>query len=125
MFNAISSKVYLIISIVLITIIVFLGTYSKFLKNENKKLTTNINDLHLKMSIKEFEKTELKNSIKNQNIEIEKVSINLDEKMKELEEWRNKPPDIKYKEVIKIKEIKSNECADIKTVINSFRTTSF
>lgn len=124
MFN-ISEKVFPIIFVFLITIIVSLGVYSRVLYTDNKDLITTINTLNSKIAVKEVEKVGLENSIKSQNIEIEKVSINLDEKMKELEEWKNKPPDIRYQEVIKIKEIKSNECTDIKTVINSFRSTSF
>lgn len=124
MFN-ISEKVFPIIFVFLITIIVSLGVYSRVLYTDNKDLTTTINTLNSKIAVKEVEKVGLENSIKSQNIEIEKVSINLDEKMKELEEWKNKPPDIRYQEVIKIKEIKSNECTDIKTVINSFRSSSF
>ncbi|MFY4767446.1 hypothetical protein ACOTV5_02310 [Aliarcobacter butzleri] len=111
--------------IFLATVIVCLGVYSRVLYTDNKDLITTINTLNSKIAVKEVEKVGLENSIKSQNIEIEKVSINLDEKMKELEEWKNKPPDIRYQEVIKIKEIKSNECTDIKTVINSFRSTSF
>lgn len=122
---SISEKVFPIIVAFLFAIVLCLAVYSRVLYTDNKDLTTTINILNSKIAVKEVEKVGLESSIKNQNIQIEKVSVDLDEKMKELEEWKNKPPDIRYQEVIKIKEIKSNECTDIKTVINSFRSTSF
>ena len=69
--------------------------------------------------------TVIKATIESQNKAIDSQKVELAEKLQELEDWKNQPPEIKYKEVIKYAEVKSNECEDIKNVINSIRGTSF
>lgn len=121
----INSNIQLFIIAFLVTLLLSVGIYSRILLSQNKILTT---DLITKNSLLEVEKVKninLNASIKNQNEKIENNQIDLDTKLKELEEWKNKPAEIKYKEIIKFKEIKSNECTDIKNIINSIRTTSF
>lgn len=121
----INSNIQLFIIAFLVALLLSVGIYSRILLSQNKTLTT---DLITKNSLLEVEKTKninLNASIKNQNEKIENNQIDLDTKLKELEEWKNKPAEIKYKEIIKFKEIKSNECTDIKNIINSIRTTSF
>lgn len=121
----INSNIQLFIIAFLVALLLLVGIYSRILLSQNKTLTT---DLITKNSLLEVEKTKninLNASIKNQNEKIENNQIDLDTKLKELEEWKNKPAEIKYKEIIKFKEIKSNECTDIKNIINSIRTTSF
>ena len=121
----INSNIQLFIIAFLVALLLSVGIYSRILLSQNKTLTT---DLITKNSLLEVEKAKnvnLNASIKNQNEKIENNQIDLDTKLKELEEWKNKPAEIKYKEIIKFKEIKSNECTDIKNIINSIRTTSF
>lgn len=121
----INSNIQLFIIAFLVALLLSVGIYSRILLSQNKILTT---DLITKNSLLEVEKAKninLNASIKNQNEKIENNQIDLDTKLKELEEWKNKPAEIKYKEIIKFKEIKSNECTDIKNIINSIRTTSF
>lgn len=121
----INSNIQLFIIAFLVALLLSVGIYSRILLSQNKILTT---DLITKNSLLEVEKTKninLNATIKNQNEKIENNQIDLDTKLKELEEWKNKPAEIKYKEIIKFKEIKSNECTDIKNIINSIRTTSF
>lgn len=121
----INSNIQLFIIAFLVALLLSVGIYSRILLSQNKTLTT---DLITKNSLLEVEKTKninLNASIKNQNEKIENNQIDLDTKLKELEEWKNKPAEIKYKEIIKFKEIKSNECTDIKNIIDSIRTTSF
>lgn len=121
----INSNIQLFIIAFLVALLLSVGIYSRILLSQNKILTT---DLITKNSLLEVEKTKninLNASIKNQNEKIENNQIDLDTKLKELEEWKNKPAEIKYKEIIKFKEIKSNECSDIKNIIDIIRTTSF
>lgn len=120
-----NSNIQLFIIAFLVALLLSVGIYSRILLSQNKTLTI---DLSTKNSLLEVEKTKnvnLNATIKNQNEKIENNQIDLDTKLKELEEWKNKPAEIKYKEIIKFKEIKSNECIDIKNIIDSIRTTSF
>ena len=77
------------------------------------------------MAIEKANNVTAKATIKSQNDAIENQKVELSEKLQELQEWKNQPPETRYKEVIKYKEVKSNECEDIKNIINSIRSTSF
>jgi hypothetical protein len=76
-------------------------------------------------AIEKANNTVIKATIESQNKAIDSQKVELAEKLQELEDWKNQSPEIKYKEVIKYREVKSNECEDIKAVINSMRGTSF
>jgi uncharacterized membrane protein YgaE (UPF0421/DUF939 family) len=68
----------------------------------------------------------LKGAIDTQNKKIEQYEISLVQKQNELEKWKEQPPQVKYKTIEKIitKE-NSNECKDIKNMLDDIRTTSF
>ena len=87
---------------------------------ENEKLI-----LNSKLLIEKTNNITAKAIIDKQNKEIETKKVDYEKNIKDFEEWKNKPQEIKYKEVIKYKEIKSNECEDIKNIINDIRSTSF
>ena len=113
-----------ILAIVIFTLIIaFVGMYlyADALKKEVSDLNTSLNTATSLLAVEKANNTALKASIDSRNIEIEKQKINLSKKMEELEEWKSRPPDIKYKEIIKYKEVKSNECKDIKNIIDSIR----
>lgn len=67
----------------------------------------------------------LKGSIESRNRIIESQRLDVDNTTKTLHEWKALPPEIRYKDVIKYKEVKSNDCNEIKAVIDSIRNTSF
>lgn len=66
-----------------------------------------------------------KRSINVQNEAINTLAINKTELDKKLEEWQNKPAEIRYKKIYKMREVKSNECKDIKDTIDSIRNLDF
>lgn len=117
-------KILVVIIFSLVTAFVGMYLYADTLKSEVTTLNTSLNTANSLLVVERANNTTLKASIDSQNIEIEKNKINLSKKVQELEEWKNRPPDIKYKEVIKYKEIKSNECKDIKNILNSVRNIS-
>lgn len=122
---SLTEKSLFLILAFLVGIIISIGIYSRILYNQNQNLISQINSLNSQIKIAKLEQQNLENSILNQNKEIEKNKVNLDEKAKELETWKNKPAEIKYQEVIKYKEVKSNECSDVKNVVDALRSTSF
>lgn len=121
----INSNIQLFIIAFLVALLLSVGIYSRILLSQNKTLTIDLNTTNSLLEVEKAKNVNLNASIKNQNEKIENNQIDLDSKLKELEEWKNKPAEIKYKEIIKFKEIKSNECIDIKNIIDSIRTTSF
>ena len=92
-------------------------SYLYYLSNYNNKLKLEISNL-------EKDKLELVYSIDKQNNTILAMEVDLENKLKELEEYKLLPPEVKYKTIYKeIPAItkKSDECADIKEVLNSLK----
>ncbi len=118
-----------ILAIVIFTLIIaFIGMYlyADSLKKEVSDLNTSLNTATSLLAVEKANNVTLKVALSSQNIEIEKNKINLSKKVQELEEWKNKPPNIKYKTIEKIiKQGDSNECENIKNMLDDIRNTSF
>ena len=69
--------------------------------------------------------TTLKASISSQNVEIESLEIDRVKNVKELEEWKNKPPKVKYEVVYKEFKGASNDCNDTKIFLDSISDINF
>ncbi len=125
----ISDKVLLIaLSItsgILIVLLLVSGAFNWVQSNKIEKLELDITNKVSEIAVKDANNINLTSTIKYQNEKIERIENNYVEKNKEFEIWKNKPAEIKYKEVIKNVEVKSNECKDIKSIINDIRNTSF
>ena len=65
----------------------------------------------------------LEGAIRDQNTAIESNRNDYEMKIAEYEEWRAKPAEIKYKTIVK--EIKSDECVDIKNALDELSTIKF
>lgn len=123
--SILSDKIYLIISTIVISVLLFCLGY---IYMQNITIDTLQTKLQLKTSeiaVKDANNITLTSTIKNQNEKIEQIENSYIEKNKEFEIWKNKPAEVKYKEIIKNIEVKSNECKDIKNLINDIRSTSF
>jgi hypothetical protein len=118
--TGLSSKVFLIIIGILLTLNITQAASIWF---------KNISIDNLKSKIIEFEYSEaqsklniqtLTQTIIDMNTEIEKQKIDYDAKLKVYQEWKSNG---KYQTIIK--EVKSNECKDIKNIIDNIRNLSF
>lgn len=121
-------KIKILVAIIVALICALVGSYlySNTLKDEIDDLNISLNTTKSLLVVEKANNVTLKAALSSQNIEIEKNKIDLDEKKKELEEWKNKPPDIKYKTIEKIiKQGDSNECENIKNMLDDIRNTSF
>ena len=65
----------------------------------------------------------LEGAIIDQNTAIESNRNEYEAKVAEYEEWQAKPAEIKYKTIVK--EIKSDECVDIKNALDELSTIKF
>ena len=65
----------------------------------------------------------LEGAIIDQNTAIESNRNDYEAKVAEYEEWQAKPAEIKYKTIVK--EIKSDECVDIKNALDELSTIKF
>ena len=118
-----NSKIILITAVAVMFLIG--GAYNYFIKSELEKVQTKYSKQTEELAVEKANNTALRASIENQNKAVEEIKVDLENNLKDFEEWKNKPIETKYKEVIKYKEVKSNECKDIKNIINSIRSTSF
>ncbi len=123
--NLIASNKYLLLGVIVIAVFLIGGAYTYFIKSELEKVQASYLDQGKELAIEKANSITAKATIESQNNAIESQKVEYSEKLQELEDWKNKPSEVKYKEVIKYKEVKSNECEDIKNVINSIRSTSF
>ena len=123
--NLIASNKYLLLGAIVKAVFSIGGAYTYFIKSELEKVQASYLDQGKELAIEKANNTVIKATIESQNNAIESQKVEYSEKLQELEDWKNKPSEIKYKEVIKFKEVKSNECEDIKNIINSMRSTSF
>lgn len=108
-------------------VIVFLigGAYNYFLKSELEKVQAEFSEQGKELAVEKANNATAKAIIEKQNLLVELNKTDYENNLKEYQNWKDKPPEVKYKEVIKYKEVKSNECQDIKNIINSIRSTSF
>ena len=123
--NLIASNKYLLLGVIVIAVFLIGGAYTYFIKSELEKVQASYLVQGKELAIEKANSITAKATIESQNNAIESQKVEYSEKLQELEDWKNKPSEVKYKEVIKYKEVKSNECEDIKNIINSMRSTSF
>ena len=121
----ITNKIYLIIIGIVVSLGIICGMYIDMQNDKIEKLQTEVQLKTAEIAAKDANNINLTSTIKSQNEKIEQIENNYIEKNKEFEIWKNKPAEIKYKEIIKNVEVKSNECKDIKSIINDIRNTSF
>ena len=99
--------------------------YIGSLKTKIDKLEIKVSQWQVKYTNEQRQSDLLRNSVKNQNDEIERLKVDKQQAIKKLNEWRAKPAEIKYKTITKIREVKSNECKDIKSAIDSVRKLDY
>ena len=117
MFSTFISKFYNIIIVVLSTLLVSLLITIYFLNLNRESLVKDLNDKNSKIVSLETNNTTLKASIDEQNKKVEANRLDYEQKLKQYENWKNKPVEVKYKHITK--EVKSNEREDIKKSIDS------
>lgn len=121
--SAFIDKFYFAIIITLSTLLLSCLVTIYILNSTNKNLTNQLNDTNNLLALSEANNINLKSSINEQNQAIEKNKIDYETKIKEFEDWKNKPVEVKYKYITK--EVKSNECKDIKESIDRVRSINF
>lgn len=125
MFEYLKSKATIIIITIFITILAIQSLYIKTLSSQVENLNSKLSKTESLLALEKANNINLSASIQAQNNKIELIKNDYDSKNKEFEQWKQKPAEIKYKEIIKKIEVKSNECKDIKIIIDDIRNTSF
>lgn len=121
----ITDKIFLATSIILFILLSISASFNWVQSNKIEKLELDVKNKTAEIAVKDANNINLTSTIKSQNEKIEQIENNYVEKNKEFEIWKNKTAEVKYKEIIKNVEVKSNECKDIKSIINDIHNTSF
>lgn len=111
-----TSKFYNAIILVLGTILIIASFYIYFLNIVQKALVLELNKANEQIVLLKSNNVSLKSSIEDQNKKIEADKNDYEEKIKQYERWKNQPTEVKYKYITK--EVRSNECEDIKKSID-------
>ena len=108
---------------IVITLVLGLGFMLKLQSNKIEELSQTIQSLSAELVVANANKATLEAAIKSQNTVIELNRNDYEAKVTEYEEWQAKPAEIKYKTIVK--EIKSDECVDIKNALDELSTIKF
>ena len=108
---------------IVITLAIGLGSILKLQSNKIEELGQTIQLLSAELVVANANKATLEAAIKSQNAVIELNRNDYEAKVAEYEEWQAKPAEIKYKTIVK--EIKSDECVDIKNALDELSTIKF
>ena len=108
---------------IVITLVIGLGFMLKLQSSKIEKLGQTIQSLRAELVVANANKATLEAAIKSQNAVIELNRNDYEAKVAEYEEWQAKPAEIKYKTIVK--EIKSDECVDIKNALDELSTIKF
>ena len=108
---------------IVITLVTGLGFMLKLQSNKIEELGQTIQSLSAELVVANANKATLEAAIKSQNAVIESNRNDYEAKVAEYEEWQAKPAEIKYKTIVK--EIKSDECVDIKNALDELSTIKF
>jgi len=98
------------------------------LKYQVSSLKDELSLAYTNLELKEQKNISLNNSIKEQNSKIEKYRLDIDVKEKKYLELVSKPEKIRYKTIYKTIPnigVKSNECEDIKKLIDDIRSNGY
>ncbi len=95
--------------------------YMAHLNTQISALQTTIKDLHIELANSKLQSLRYKSSLNSQNKEIELLKSNEEISLLKLKKWKNQKPEIRYETIIEIKEVKSNECKDIRNVLTEVR----
>ena len=117
MVNAFISKFYNVIIVILSTLLISLLIAIYFLNLNRESLIKDLNDKNSKIVLLESNNISLKASIDEQNKKVESNRLDYEQKLKQYENWKNQPIEVKYKYITK--KVKSNECEDIKKSIDN------
>lgn len=116
-------KIQLLVAGMVITLVLGLGVLLKLQSNKIEELSQTIQSLSAELVVANANKATLEAAIKSQNVLIELNRNDYEAKVAEYEEWQAKPAEIKYKTIVK--EIKSDECIDIKNALDELSTIKF
>jgi predicted PurR-regulated permease PerM len=117
MISTFISKFYNVIIVILSTLLVSILITLYFINAKNESLLNVLNEANKEIVLLKSNNISLKASLNEQNKKIESNRLDYEQKLKQYEDWTKQPVEVKYQYITK--EVKSNECEDIKKSIDN------
>ena len=121
MFTLFEQYKNLIVSGVTLLLLIGLYFYIHTLKTQIQDLKNQLTQNQVELANYKLESERYKNAIDIQNNKINELKVSKDNALAKLNKWKALPPKIKYRTITKIREVKSNDCKDIKRVLDSIK----
>lgn len=117
MISTFISKFYNVIIVILSTLLVSILITLYFVNAKNESLLNVLNEANKEIVLLKSNNISLKDSLNEQNKKIESNRLDYEQKLEQYENWKKQPVEVKYQYITK--EVKSNECEDIKKSIDN------
>ena len=110
-----------------VTLLLVIGLYFYIhtLKIQIQDLRSQLTQNQVELANYRLESERYKNAIDIQNKQIEELKVSKNNALAKLNKWKALPPKIKFRTITKIREVKSNDCKDIKNTINAIRNIDY
>lgn len=125
MFSLFNAYRTMIVSTVTIMLIIGLYFYIHSLKSQISDLQSSLKDSQVEIANYKLESSRLRNVLAQQSEKIEALKSDKQNALKTLAKWKELPPKVKYKTITKIREVKSDECEDIKNQLDAIKRINF
>lgn len=120
-------KVYknMIVGALIIGLFISLYVYVDGLISQISYLHGKLKDSQIEVANYKLENERYKTKVNEQNEAIELIKTDRQQALNNLAKWRELPPKVKYKTITKIREVKSDECEDIKDQLDAIRSIDY
>ena len=125
MYAQISLYKNLIIGAIIAAAILGLYFYVNSLKSEIKDLKITLLKTQNSLVNEKRQSSLYRTALDNQTKQIEQLEAHTKLANAKLQKWKSQPAKVKYKVIYKTREIKSNDCKDIKSTLNAIRTIDY
>jgi hypothetical protein len=99
--------------------------YISGLKSQIVRLKNEAKDNSIELANEKLQSTRYRYALDKLNKEVEDARLNESLALKELNKWKSQPPKIKYKTITKIREVRSDDCKELKSVIDTVRSIDY
>jgi hypothetical protein len=108
-------------------VVLLLGLYFYIhsLKSEIVNLNNMLKDNQIELANAKLQSNRYKSAIDMQNVHIEQLELNEKLANAKLRKWKNSKPEVKYRTITKIREVKSDDCKKIKEQLDIVKHTNF
>jgi hypothetical protein len=115
----------LIIGGIIIALLLGLYFYIHSLKVQISDLQGTLKDTYVELANEKLQSTRYKSALDSQSKEIEALKHNEALAIAKLKKWQSRPPEVRYKTITKIREVKSDDCKDIKNALDAVRSIDY